>query len=410
MARRGGAAAPLRLADAPTDPGPKVFFLNLRSLNWFCMREAIKRKRVTRVGSGAFSIYLPKKWIDSWLPEQQEHREVDLHQIGESLLIIPVLRDRSLRRELPDDHDLVLATLLSAYIQGHVQVRLTPSGTQKFNTSVITDARDLLRHLDERLLATCTAQSIGYDLQPDLPPPAATGHDLLNVMGAKVREVLMLATEAVEAYGTDPDRTLHALKLLRATHEEDVNRLFCQAIRLVANIELPLESVTDFQFLDLLASNLQRISDDAAHVGQVILRDYGLESRDLDYPRDHLLEKLGTVEPPTPLVRAFVRANQRALEDCQLLAANLLQSLLNTDIAAAQQHLRGVGEAHERHQERLFSTILEHWGDATDPAKAQRGFTAYQVSTPVAALFNNLEVMGRHGISLIAASDAPLGR
>src|SRR5688572_18974933 len=45
----------------------------------------IKRKRVTQVGSGAYSIYLPKRWIDGWPPEQREKREVDLHQINQSL-------------------------------------------------------------------------------------------------------------------------------------------------------------------------------------------------------------------------------------------------------------------------------------------------------------------------------------
>ncbi len=373
------------------------------------MNAAIKRKKVTRVGSGAFSIYLPKKWIDSWLPEQQEDRQVDLHQIADSLLVVPVLRDRSLSRDMPDDHDLILATLLSAYLQGHVQVRLRPADGA-FDTATITDARDLLRHLDERLLATCTAETIGYDLQPNLPPPAATGQDLLNVLGAKVREVLVLAAEAVEAYGTDPERTLHALKLLRSTHEEDVNRLFYQAVRLVANIELPLQSVTDFQFLDLLASNLQRISDDAAHIAQVILRDYGLEPHHLDYPRDHLLEKMGQIEPPSPLVRAFVRANQRALVDSQGLVAGILETLLKGDLPGAQAQVRAVADTQAKHQERLFATIMEHWGDATDPAKAQRGFTAYQISTPIAGLFGNLGVFGRHGIALIAASDQPLGR
>ncbi len=374
------------------------------------MNAAIKRKKVTRVGSGAFSIYLPKKWIDSWLPQQQEDREVDLHQIADSLLVVPVLRDRSLTRAMPDNRDLILATLLSAYLQGHVQVRLHPVGEASFGTAIITDARDLLRHLDERLLATCTAKAIGYDLQPNLPPPASTGQDLLNVLGAKVREVLGLAAEAVEAYGTDPERTLHALKLLRATHEEDVNRLFYQAVRLVANIELPLQSVTDFQFLDLLASNLQRVSDDAAHIARVILMDYGLELGDLDYPRDHLLEKLGQFEPPTPLVRAFVRANQRALVSCQTLVGGILEALLEADLVAAQEQMRAVAKAQAEHQERLFMTILERWGDATDQSKAQRGFTAYQISTPIAGLFGNLEVLGRHGIALIAASDQPLGR
>src|ERR1041385_1577206 len=88
--------------------------------------EAVKRKRVTQVGSGAWSIYLPKKWIDSWIPEQQAGREVDLHRISNSLLVVPVRQDRSFHATIPPRPDTVRTLLLSAYVRGHDAVELRP--------------------------------------------------------------------------------------------------------------------------------------------------------------------------------------------------------------------------------------------------------------------------------------------
>src|SRR5687767_684313 len=151
--------------------------------------QAIKRKRVTRVGSGAWSVYLPKKWIDSWTPAQQEGREVDLHIISGSLLIVPVLQDRGFEATGPADVEALRTLLLSAYVRGYESVRLHPA--DRFPNDAIAAARDFLRHLDERLVATVGPELIGFELPAT--GGAAPAVDLLQSMGARLGETLDLA-------------------------------------------------------------------------------------------------------------------------------------------------------------------------------------------------------------------------
>src|SRR5688572_17006322 len=118
------------LVKTPTATASRAKGRNPGGLTYFTPRreavEAVKRKRVTQVGSGAWSIYLPKKWIDSWSPEQQAGREVDLHLINNSLLIVPVLQERAIEAEVSCRADQLRTVLLSAYVRGAASVRLKP--------------------------------------------------------------------------------------------------------------------------------------------------------------------------------------------------------------------------------------------------------------------------------------------
>lgn len=371
--------------------------------------EAIKRKRVTRVGSGAFSIYLPKKWIDEWSPEQQEGREVDLHRINDALLIVPALIDASAEAELPADTPSVTRWLLSAYVRGRIKATARPADGARFDNDTITAARDLLRHLDERLVAHFSPDEIRFEIDRDLPPPAATGRDLLRVMGAKVQEVIRLAEEAVGTYATEPDRAIHALQLLEATHEEDVSRLFHQALRLVANLELPITTVSDFQMLDLVAADLLRISGHTVQITQTIMADYGLEITDLAYPRQHLLERIEHTGPPGPVSRDILRAYRPAFEDGHAMLERLLEALAAGDVAS----LAAVeAEAHKSQaalSQRIFRAIAEHWGKEETPDEAQRGYNAYRLATPITNIALGVANTARHAMTLMAAADKEEG-
>lgn len=369
--------------------------------------EPIKRKRVTRVGSGAFSIYLPKKWIDSWTPAQQKDREVDLHLINEALLIVPVLTDQSVETTIDPDKRAVRRWLLSCYLRGKQTVRLLPEGG-RFDNDAVAAGRDFLRHLDERLVATCTPEEIGFTLNADLPPPAATGADILAVMGAKVIEMVGLARDAVATYGTDPDRTLHALGLLQATYAEDVSRYFHQAMRMVATIELPLTTVTDFQVLDLVAADLHRMADHAQRIAVTILREYGLGLDDLAYPRDHLLERMGERDPLKGVARDMVRGYDAAFAEAERLLRRLMDALTAPDIPALADLIGDTYRAQDAIQERIFQTVTDHWGtaDAAETEAAMAGFTAYQISVPISNLFGAVGTTARHGLGLLTAAEA----
>jgi phosphate uptake regulator len=365
--------------------------------------EAIKRKRVTQVGSGAWSIYLPKKWIDSWSPEQQAGREVDLHFINRSLLIVPVLQDRAVAATVSCQADELRTVLLSAYVRGAASVRLTPK-QGRFDSDCIAAARDFLRHLDERLVATVGPEAIGFHLPDVGQAPAGTGLDLLALMAAKVREVVGLAADCIEHAGTDPDRALHAARLLQAIHEEDLSRLFHQTLRRVATLELPLESVTDFQLLDLAASHLHAMGAQSVRMAATILDGYGLTLDDLAYPRAELVRRLGHRPAMPPVAREIVQGYRRPFAAAQELIAGLPTPLATGDVGALRTLAAEAIAARKALQEALFSAVVRHWGDEASKAGAEQGFIAYQAGHPLANLLGSIASLAEHAITLTAAT------
>lgn len=364
--------------------------------------EAIKRKRVTQVGSGAWSIYLPKKWIDSWSPEQQAGREVDLHLINQNLLVVPVLQDRSVEAQVSCRAEHLRTLLLSAYVRGAASVRLTPSD-ERFDSDCIAAARDFLRHLDERLVATVGPEAIGFHLPGVGPAPAGTGLDLMALMAAKVREVVGLAADCIEHAGTDPDRALHAARLLQVIHEEDVSRLFHQTLRRVATLELPLESVTDFQLLDLAASHLHAMGSQAVRVASTILDGYRLTLDDLAYPRAELVKRLGHRPTMPPVAREIVQGYRKPFAAAQALVAGLPGPLAAGDVAALRSLGAEAVAARNTLQESLFSAVVRHWGDEAGKEGAEQGFIAYQAGHPLANLLGSIASLTEHAITLTAA-------
>lgn len=364
--------------------------------------EAIKRKRVTQVGSGAWSIYLPKKWIDSWSQEQQAGREVDLHLINQNLLIVPVLQDRAVQAQVSCRADELRTVLLSAYVRGAASVRLSPEDG-RFDSDCIAAARDFLRHLDERLVATVGPDAIGFHVPDVGPAPAGTGLDLLALMAAKVREVVGLAADCIEHAGTDPDRTLHAARLLQAIHEEDLSRLFHQTLRRVATLELPLESVTDFQLLDLAAGHFHAMGAQSVRMAATILDGYGLALEDLAYPRAELVRRLGQRPSMPPVAREIVQGYRKPFAVAQALVAGLHSALAAGDAAALRVLGADALAARGALQEALFAAVIRHWGDEASKEGAEQGFIAYQAGHPLANLLGSIASLAEHAITLTAA-------
>lgn len=359
--------------------------------------EAIKRKRVTRVGSGAWSVYLPKKWIDAWTPAQQEGREVDLHLISGSLLIVPVQQDRSFAGAAPPDIGLLRVMLLSAYIRGYESVELRPA--KRFSNDAIAAARDLLRHLDERIVA-----SVGPDLISfRVPAEGATNVDLLQAMGARLTETLDLAAECVEHALHDPERVVHAARLLKSIQEEDVSRLLHQTLRRVATLELPLETVSDFQLLDMVAFLLNGVGSQGLDLAATVLRDLGIGLDDLAYPREELLRRLAPREPLPPVARDILQGHRATLREARALLGRLLPALRDGDVAALAAITAESNRTREDLQARVFDAVARHWGDEASKAGAARGFAAYQMANPIANLLSAIWACAGQGMLFLAA-------
>lgn len=362
--------------------------------------EAVKRKRVTKVGSGAWSIYLPKKWIDSWSPEQQAGREVDLHLISGSLLVVPVLQDRGFQAKATSA--AVRPLLLSAYVRGYAQVLLTPA-EDRFDSDCIAATRDFLRHLDERLVATVGAEGIGFILPVSVGAQSADGLQMMSLMAAKVREVVGLAADCAEHAGTDPDRALHSARLLQAIHDEDLSRLYHQTLRRVATLELELASVTDFQLLDLAAGHFHAMGAQCVRIAATILDGYGLTVDDLAYPRADLVKRLGRRDAPPPVAREMVQGFRAPFATAQALVVALPGRLIAGDTEGLAALGNEALQARAALQESLFDAVVRHWGDAASKAGAAAGFTAYQTGHPLANLLGSLAALSEHAITLTAA-------
>ncbi|MCA1818678.1 MAG: hypothetical protein LC620_01275 [Halobacteriales archaeon] len=287
--------------------------------------QGTKRKRVTQVGSGAYSVYLPKKWIDGWSPEQRAAREVDLHFINNSLLIVPALRRLRFETKVDTEQAFVRMMLLSAYVRGHHEVVLHPKGA--FDEDCVAMARDLLRHLDERL----------------------------------------------------------------------------QAIRMVANLELPLGAVSDFQFLDLVAAEMQTVGSQCVAVGHAVISGYGLSPADLLLPRADLAKRAAAVRDLPPVVLAIVRVYGRSFEEARTLLARFAAALEARDATALLAIVASAEQAQNDLARRLFATIEELVGQGGSLSPA--AYTAYQVRHAAGSVFAGLGRAAERAASLSAAQE-----
>lgn len=364
--------------------------------------EAPIRKKVTRVGSGAWSIYLPKKWIDAWEPEQQEGREVDLRRIGEGMLITPVIARSRYEAELPDDGSAIRTWLLSGYVRGYHEVVLKPRG-EAFTNDCIAQARDFLRHLDERIEATCGPDRIGFRLRADLPAAVTSGEDLLQMMSAKVDEVLGLAEDAVTSYRHDPERALHALRLLRDTHNEDVSRLFHQATRLVASLEIPMSSVNSYQLLGMAAADLERMSEQALRMAEAIVQEYGITLADLDYPRQHLMERVRQPTLGDGVSRDILRVAGASFEGLRELLRRLLAAVIAGDINELAAIHRASEEEVHGIRNRIFEAAAGSWGKSSEPEESMLALAATKHTSAMVHALYSLGSISRNAMVLLAA-------
>ncbi len=363
--------------------------------------EQMIRKRVTRVGSGAWSVYLPKKWVDAWTPEQREGREVDLYTIGEAIVIAPVLMDRNVRGAVENDARSVRRVLLSAYVRGATSVHLSPIGAPMFSNEVILAARDFLRHLDERIVATVRPETIEMRINPDLPPPV-TGTDAAMVLVARVQEALNLAGEAITTFPHDQERTLHTLRLLRDTVDLDIARIFYQTLRVVATIDLPVQSVSDLQLLDLTAAQLDRIGRHTRAIAGTLLDLYGLTIDDLDYPIAHLRGQARLPDLPGTAMQDAARDYAQALKAAADGLGAGAAALSKGDTVALRKLQAAARATQNGLQEVVFEAMMEAWAEDLGPGQRRTAYGLYQVSTPIHSILGNLAAIAHHAITITA--------
>lgn len=325
---------------------------------------------------------------------------MELRAIGPGMLITPVITRQRYDAVVPANATDVQMQLLSAYLRGHHDVHL--STEKQFDNDCIAQSRDFLRHLDERLEATCSPDEIGFHLRADLPATVASSDDLLQIMAAKVDEVLRLAEDAVRYYRHDADRSLHALRLLRDTHEEDVSRLFYQATRLVATLEIPMPSVSAYQLLGLAAADLQRVSEQCLRMADAILLEYGITQQQLDFPRSHLMEQIRMPAMTSGVSRSFLDIARSHFEPVRGLVDKIVNAMREADQQALADAVLEAEETTMSIRTAIFQEAGKSWGQDGIEAEAMTALNTSKFTTCLVQAIDHLRAIAITARSLTA--------
>jgi hypothetical protein len=249
------------------------------------------RKKVTKSGKGAFSLYIPKKWIDGWKGEQAKDREVDLIQMDDHLIISPVQKSSLKSVKLDGDSvDQVKHFLLSCYVRGFESAEILTSA--KFTDEQICGARSFVRSLDDRLTLEITENRIAYDKNAAAMLSRPDAIQLQRLLFDKLLEGVRLMEELVEHFDKNPRRGIHLMQMLKLL-EEDTDRLGLQILRLASRMEIPFENLVDLYYFVLTTNTMENIGDSMFGMVRDVCHIYNLDPAKLQYPPDTLMKEIG---------------------------------------------------------------------------------------------------------------------
>jgi len=244
-------------------------------------------KKISRAGSGGYSIYLPKKWISGWSEEQKESREVEIRKVGEHLILTPKINRRSYKGvSRGESRDELIYHVLSAYINGVDDFRIIQDG---LNDMEMGEIRNTMRFLDENLSVRTEEGTIEYENRPVVTYDVS---HLLPLLFEKVIEAENLAADLINDCDSNPKRCIHIMRMMHGIEKEDVNRLTLQVFRNLSMFRGPLRSFIDVNFMWSSANMLEIIGDALFGIVQVVCRCYGLDPNELQYPAEYLEGKI----------------------------------------------------------------------------------------------------------------------
>jgi hypothetical protein len=250
--------------------------------------ETIKtRKRVTRAGSGGFSIYLPKKWIKSWSGEQVKDREVDMFNIENHLILAPKLSRKKIEISVEHiDREDLKEYIVSSYINGADEFKLQSS---VLTDALIGESRSIIRMLDENLEPTSNNNMVSYINRSSI---AHETHALISLLFDKLSDGENLVWELIQSFDSNPEKGIHLLRLLYTLEEEDIDRIAFQIMRNISKLDISSRSITELNLIWAMADALERIGDTLYSITGLICDFYGLEREELRYPVEYLQQHI----------------------------------------------------------------------------------------------------------------------
>jgi hypothetical protein len=244
-------------------------------------------KKISRAGSGGYSLYLPKRWINNWSEAQQKEKEIEMFEVGDQLIISPMQSRKVLTKKIEGaSQEELIYHMLSAYIRGADNFTITQEGLSDIN---IGEIRNILRFLDENLMVRAERNSISFE---NRPVAAYDPGSLIPLLFDKLIEAENLAADLVNDCDTNPVRCIHLMRMLYALEKEDVNRLSLQIFRNLSRCRSPAKDFIDINFKWSSANMLEIIGDGLYGVVQIVCRSYGINPNDLQYPAEYLEKKM----------------------------------------------------------------------------------------------------------------------
>lgn len=255
----------------------------------FSITKGQYTKRITQ-GKGAYSLYIPKKWIEKWKDEQSKERNVNLLLLDDYLIISPVHKVSSISsRTSSQSVDDVKRFLLSSYVRGFESAELIAE--DRFSDEQIMGARDFMRFLDERISLSADEKRIVFSRSIALTSIPSSALQMRALIFDKLTDAIKLTIELIEYFDRNKRRALHLMQMLRLL-EEDVDRFAFQILRQASRIEVPIESISDLYFIVLTTSLLESISDSIFGTVRDICKIYGIDHNRLSFPTDVLLGEI----------------------------------------------------------------------------------------------------------------------
>ena len=286
------------------------------------------RKKVTRSGKGAFSLYIPKRWIDGWKGEQARDRTVDLLQMDDYLIISPVQKGSSKSVRLDSDSvDEVRHFLLSCYVRGFESAEVVAK--DRFTDEQICEARSFVRSLDDRLTLDISETRIAYDKNAAAMLSRPDAAQLQRLLLDKLLEGLRLVEELLEHFDRNPRRAIHLMQMLRLL-EEDTDKLALQILRLASRMEIPFENLVDLYYVILTTNTMENLGDSMFEMVRIVCRAYNIDPAKLMYPPETIIKEIAK---PAVLDSSLDNLRQVFVADLRILAkhAETLKELMQSD-------------------------------------------------------------------------------
>ncbi|MEM2978927.1 MAG: hypothetical protein QW083_00670 [Methanomassiliicoccales archaeon] len=244
-------------------------------------------KRLTRAGSGGYSVYLPKKWIRNWNDDHEMPKEIKMFNVGDYLILAP----HSIRRRIEVNVDNMGSRelrefILSSYINGADDFVLQSSF---LSDASIGESLSIIRALDENLVHFSSETGNSYSTRTSFSHETGV---LMRLLFEKINEAGLLLSDLLRNFDINPEKGLHILRLLYSLEEEDIDRIAFQIMRNASKFDIELETTTEINLLWALADNLEKIGDTFYSIIGLVCDFFGLEIEELRYPVEYIQQHI----------------------------------------------------------------------------------------------------------------------